>query len=307
MQNDRFINTLIGSYGTTYFNSSNILPTGICNIFNAHKDGPRCSSIGLTDSFLLGAVDVVVFVTCTPPPVVRYFDYDLIISARLTEDYPIQPSTRLGDSISSKHISDALPDDIEVFNQPIVILLSMDSLAADKVKSSYIAAGMDNSFIFIREVSSRIIRAWDRTNRKPWQTSNPDILQIISRIVGPMVNDNLLQYNDYKKVIWPARFYMADDNYQSKAPYDYTLSPSLPRQYYDAIIVHNEVVQLSHHFEMLQRNCVHDYVVDRKTFFRTIQYMNLTSYGLYDDWPDSSLSMKMNNNNNTRNSEGTRT
>jgi len=292
LRNGGFTNTF-GSYGTTFFNSSEILPAGICDI-PTYEGDRRCSTKGLTDTFLLGAVDVIAFVMCTPPPV-RYFGHDMIISVRLTEDYPFYPGMYFGDAISFREISDALSDeDASVFNQPIVVLQSMDALAADKVRSAYIAAGMDSASIFIREVSSPIVRAWDRSNRKPWQASDPDILRIISRIAIPL-DGSVLEYSNYKKTVWPARFYMADDDYSSKAPF--CKSPVQPR--YDKT-VKNEISQLSHHFRLLLRSCFRDLVINRQARYRITEYVNLTSYGLYDDWVQV-LSQK---NNNTKNAEG---
>ena len=301
-----------GSYGTTFFNSSEILPAGICDIpmyeDNSDSSSSRCSAKdGLTDTFLLGAVDVIAFVLCTPPPV-RYFGHDMILSARLTEDYPFYPGVYFGDAISFREISDALLLPIsndeshspkDVFNQPVVILQSMDTLAADKVRSAYIAAGMDSRSIFIREVSSQVVRAWDRSHRKPWQASDPDILRIISRIAIPM-DDSLLEYNNYKKTVWPARFYMADDDYPSKAhPVKVPVDPLPQRPRYDAT-VKNEIDQLSHDFQLLVRSCFRAFIIDRKARFRTTEHMNLTSYGLYDDW----VQVLAQKNNGTRDAEG---
>ena len=295
LRNGGFTNTF-GSYGTTFFNSSEILPAGICDI-PMYEGDSRCSAKGLTDTFLLGAVDVIAFILCTPPPV-RYFAHDMILSARLTEDYPFYPGVYFGDTISFREISDALlsnEESLDVFNQPVVILQSMDALAADKVRSAYIAAGMDSRSIFIREVSSQVVRAWDRTNRKPWQASDPDILRIISRIAIPL-DGSLLEYNNYKKTVWPARFYMADDDYSPKAsvPYDPPLRPRFD------VTVKNEIVQLSHNFHLLVRSCFRDFIINRKARFRITEHVNLTSYGLYDDW----VHVLAQKNNDTRNAEG---
>lgn len=299
LRNGGFTNTF-GSYGTTFFNSSEILPAGICDI-PMYEGDSRCSSKGLTDTFLLGAVDVIAFMLCTPPPV-RYFGHDMILSARLTEDYPFYPGVYFGDAISFREISDALlsndeSPDVAIFNQPVVILQSMDALAADKVRSAYIAAGMDSRSIFIREVSSQVVRAWDRSHRKPWQASDPDILRIISRIAIPL-DGSLLKYNKYKKTVWPARFYMADDDYSSKAQAPVPYEPPL-RPRYDGT-VKNEIFLLSHNFHLLVRSCFRDFIINRKTRFRTTEHVNLTSYGLYDDW----VQVLAQKNNDTRNAEG---
>ena len=257
-----------GSYQTIFFNGTDIFPPGICDIPGNTGD-PRCDSeSGSTLSFLLGPADVMVFIACTPPEM-RYFSFDTIIDARLTEEYPFYPGQPFGDTISNMNINTTNSD---IFDQPVLVLHSADAAAATAVADLFVSAGIiDRESISIRYVDADIVRLWDRSNGQSWEDSKPDILSFVSRMTMPISPG----YNDYKSILWPCRMYFADDKSVAKDPVQ---SPPLKQRYSDEVT--NEVQTLSDAFLSLKKSI-------KDTFegtFTGAQTVNYSEEGYYDDW-----------------------
>lgn len=134
-----------GAYFTILLNSSEIFPSSMCSI-PLPTGGERCGINTYATSFILGPNDVITISMCTPPPV-KYFSYDVVIDARLTEEYPFYPGQNFGDTISNL---DMMKDDTfsNVYDQPVVVIHSADALAASQVSNAYVKYGGDGELSF---------------------------------------------------------------------------------------------------------------------------------------------------------------
>src|SRR6185312_14367965 len=97
-----------------------VLPVGLCSLPSYEFAGqPICNpETGQTLSFTLGPTDVLAVLVCTPPQS-SYFSYDLLITTRITEEYPFYPGQNFGDTIS--HYSVNVSDE-GVFDAPVLLL-----------------------------------------------------------------------------------------------------------------------------------------------------------------------------------------
>ena len=275
-----------GSYQTFIFNGTEIFPDGICDI-PGNEGGPRCDpDTGSTISFLLGPTDAISFVGCTPPPM-KYFSYDVIIDARLTEEYPFYPGQPFGDDLSHMNINVSATESQSqsIFDQPFVVVHTADGESAQATLDAYVATGdIKESAVNTREISSSTVRFWDRANGATWYDSKPDILSLVSRLSVPLP-DYVDAYESYKKVVWPVKLYFGYDDNAAKEP----LEPILKPRYSKDVV--NEVDLLLAAFEQLKSNVVTSLTCSQQDCELGLgaehvgtQYVNLTEEGYYDDW-----------------------
>ena len=280
-----------GSYATFVIpNGTDLFPSGMCDLQGPNPK-PICnSSDGSTESFILGPADVIAFYACTPPPM-KYFSYDVVITERITEEYPFYPGINFGDAISFRNIN-VTNKATNVFDQPTVIIHASDASAARKVGQAFI----DNSEgsitaqdISVRGIASgNPVRLWDRSNGQPWQVSQPDILAFIARASVPLGgNVNNTAYEAYKTTVWPVRFYLADDDTTPIEPMD---PPIIPR--YSTEVV-NEQTTLTTYLSALANGVVQSYNETKNGTGVIALDLTTDCVGCYDDW-DAVLASKSN-------------
>jgi hypothetical protein len=273
-----------GSYGRYFFNGENILPDGVCDI--PTKSGlKRCP---LTGNIMLGQADAIVFAGCTPPPV-KFFSFDFDIVMRFDENgYPFHPGVNFGDTVNSRTINTtAEGKDDTPFNKPIVVIHTADGESADIIRSAYVSSGsMEASSISVHALDSSTIRTWNRSGNQSWEVSKPDMLAPIVRLSVP-IKGYEAQYERYKKIIWPVRFYFKDNDAIAKYP----LIPELKSRYSDEVV--DEISTLSESFAELERAVINRYVNEYNLSYRLTLETNFSVPGFYDDW-DEILAMESN-------------
>jgi hypothetical protein len=277
-----------GSYTTFFFNSTEILPEGICDIppnpLNG-GGGERCfgETSESTYSFLLGPADAIAVVGCTPPPV-RFFSFDVDISVRTTEEYPYYVGQPFGDTVSYRIINTTgLPEDpLNVFDEPMLLIHSADGASANMVANAYVSnGGIADSAVSLRQIDTETVRLWDRSGGQSWRESKPDILCMIGRMTMPDPDaDNMENYQKYEQQVWPVKFYFAYDDTLAKDPFVPSIKPR------DAESLSNETDIFTASMEALHTAVVTEYTLTRGLRYLYTQDVNFTSAGFYDDWDD---------------------
>lgn len=103
---------------------------------------------GLWADYRLRPDEVIVFIGSTPPEC-DYFSYTGYIAMRVNPDTekPYRIFGSLGDSINGQRLAKEEQYADNVFNQPIIIILSADATSVKKVKDSLIKAGYPEGII----------------------------------------------------------------------------------------------------------------------------------------------------------------
>ncbi len=106
-----------GSYGVAFFNATEALPAGLQD-FLGHDQNTRVIHIGnYSSAFVLGPMDVVSLLICTPLPM-RYYGHDLVVFARTTNEYVFWPGQNFGDTLNSENLNASSTMDSEEGLQP---------------------------------------------------------------------------------------------------------------------------------------------------------------------------------------------
>ena len=272
-----------GSYGTFYFDASEVFPDGVCNLSTklCFSDG----SVNRTFSFMLGHADAIAFIGCTPPEM-RFFSHDVIINGRLTEEYPFFPGQNFGDTLSIRNVN--VSSTTSIFDQPSVVIHSADGDVAEVVANAYVQGGvLQKSDVSIRGVSTETVRLWDRSGGKSWKESRPDILSFISRMTAPAGGMTDPAYLKYKTTPWPVYVYFAEDEQKPTAP----LNPAIkPRS---SVVSTDEVLMLKDSYKSLANLVINSFVKKMSATYITDQSLNLKKEGFYDSW-DAILAKKNN-------------
>lgn len=288
--NDGGSTNTFGSYGSFVIpNGTDLFPVGMCELQGPNPK-PICNSTdNSTVNFILGPADVIAFYACTPPPM-KYFSYDMVITERITEEYPFYPGINFGDAISFRTIN-VTNKDTSVFDQPAVVIHSSDAAAARKVGQAF--ENLSGGNITARDItirgiaSNNPVRLWDRSGGQPWQVSQPDILAFIARVSVPLGGENDTAYEAYKATIWPVRFYLADDEARAQEP----MNPPIAPRYTESVV--NEQTTLTPYLSGLADGVVQSYLNTKNGTGVTSIDLTTDSVGCYDDW-DAVLAAKNN-------------
>lgn len=274
-----------GAYGAFFFNGTEILPDGFCD-FDAYDHSHKlCLPDDSTMSFSLGPADAIAFYGCTPPPM-RYFSYDVDLNIRTSEEFIYYIGQPFGDAISNRNINISTSNNSDKFNQPHVLIHAANGATADTISKAYQKYGIDRTAVSIRGLTDETIRLWDRSISRDWQQSRPDIMNMVSRITLPLPGYEA-QFKAFQKLIWPVKFYFAEDTKKATTP----LHPPLNSRYSTSL--KNEVEILGDVHEQLitavtKRFNSLDAILTKQ------QTLNLTTKGFYDDW-DTIIADKNNN------------
>ena len=272
----------MGSYNSVLFNGTSLFPGDMCEAVPALSGDTRC---GYTDSFLIGASDAMVIYMCTPPPT-RYFSHDVLISARLTEEYPFYPGQPFGNAIS--HMTIHVDNNESIYDEPFVLIHAADEDAVKRTTDAFLFAGVPQSQINVRYISPSTVRFWDRSNGQSnnWKETAPDIISHVGRVSVPIEGyEN--EYELYKDIVWPARMYFTNDDLIATN----LVEPPLPSRYTPNIV--DEVSMLNDTLSLLHDAVVKAWVSFEHVNFLGTQIVNLTALGYYDDW-DTILELKNN-------------
>lgn len=219
-----------GFYATSWFNGTEILPPGACDIPKNDGKTPRCTQEEpWTDSFMLGPRDVMVMVGCTPGQV-RYFGYDIIIDVRMTPEF-FYPGINFGDDVNNVHLARTLevdPTSADLFNRPIMYGHSADSTSGNAVLEAFaVATNYDAaSTAHVRGLDTEVVRLWDRSEGTDWQDTKPDVMSLLGRVSVPLPGSED-DYERSKFLQFPMRYYRAPDAYGApETPYK---TPIIPR------------------------------------------------------------------------------
>lgn len=260
-----------GSYGSHIF-PGEVLPSGFCDIPN--KDQTQRCGDNVTLTWALGPSDVVAYVGCTPPSM-RYFSFDADIMARTTEENIYFPGVNFGDTISHLSINTS-SDGIDVFDEPILVLVSADAAAAKNIANAYIQAGFPAEAINFKPLPANNpnIRLWDRSVSESWQVSRPDILSSVFRMAVP---DNETSYRLYQNIYWPAKFYFKSNDAQTQEP----IAQNLRNRSSSSVM--NETIELKDVVDQLEER-VKEEMLSQNLKYVTSQIMDTDKLGFYDDW-----------------------
>lgn len=268
---------IYGFYGTIFLPGDQVLPPGVCSWPSTSDPGTTiCNKeTGQSMSFSLGQNDVLAILACTPPEV-RYFSYDLILSGRTTEEYPYFPGQNFGDTINH-YVVNVSSD--SVFNSPVLLLHSGDGNSLNTVANAVRDSGeFDPKAINFRQIDTKTIRFWNRSESLDWQVSRPDILAMISRVSTDAANINNSDYKAFKKVNWPVRIYYADDMSISTSPVSPPLKerckPDMPNEF---------AIYASLYMELFNAVNASYYSNSNSIPYRGIT-LSYTNTGFYDDW-----------------------
>jgi hypothetical protein len=280
-------NTL-GFYNSILFDGTQVLPAGMCDI-PTNEGNARCPADSyITDSWVLGPADAITFLHCTPCAV-KYFGYDVIIGTRFTEQYPFYPGQNFGDPINNFIVNVSDKETEGVFNAPSLIIISGDGNAANDVSQAFQkATGLTESSISIFPMTHNTVRFWDRSGGQDWHVTAPDAFGFIMRITAPIDGLNSTDYQRYKSMKFPVRFYFADDEKKGSAP----LTPPLLSRYSEEVI--DETKELKDLLNQLNQTIQTTLLQEYNAIYTTSQVGDLSSYGCYDDW-DVVLAAKNNN------------
>jgi len=280
-----------GYYATSFFNGTEILPPGACDIPKNDGKTPRCTpDEPWTDSFMLGPRDVMVMVGCTAPEV-EYFSYDVIIDVRMTPEF-FYPGINFGDTVNNVHMAHALetdPTSPDLFNRPIMYGHSADSTSGNAVLKAFaIATDHDaGASSHVRGIDTSVVRLWDRSEGADWQDTKPDVMSIIGRVSVPLPG-NEEAYERSKGLQFPMRYYRAPDEYSApEVPYK---MPIIPRE--NANIM-DEYTALGSAFHQLKLSVNASWTKDPMEVhgMPTARYVGTSwtvgdALGFYDDWDE---------------------
>lgn len=164
-----------------------------------------------------------------------------------------------------------------VFDQPFILILAVDSNAADIVANAYIDLGFNRESINVLGIDSNIVRLNDRSLNQSWDETKPDILSFISRMTLPN-DDSETAYTSYKKIVWPVHYYFASDDKSLDHPIDVQHKPRYSDQTPD------EVTMMTDGILYLEQAILDKWVNQYGMTQQGFQALNLTAEGYYDDW-----------------------
>jgi hypothetical protein len=289
-----------GVYGTFIF-PCEVLPADLNEDIASQKGPPYCDpASNQTMVFTAGPSDVIAFYQCSPPPV-RYFSYDLCISARTTEEYPFYPGQNFGDTISHFNLNTTTGTP---FDSPSLVLQTGDWTSAETIADIVSGAGrrggggkplIPRGAISSRAINSDVIEFWDRSSNESdddsddssnesWSFSRPDVLAFLARITtDPERLTADPAYSAYKKLVWPVRFYFAHDD-QETAQRRKPAMPAPKERCPATTEVVNEQLDFPPLLEELKNNIVSSY---NESYGQSLSFtigLNFTTLGFYDDW-----------------------
>jgi hypothetical protein len=272
-----------GSYGS-HILPAEVLPIGFCDIAN-HDGSARCGG-NYTLTWAMGPADVLAAVICTPPKM-RYYSYDVDIMARTSEEYIYFPGTNMGDTVShlSVNVDNVAADD--VFDQPMLLLISADAAAAKLVADAYIEAGFPAAAINLKPLpaSNPNVHLWDRSTDESWQTSRPDILASVFRMSIP---EDESSYRKFQQIYWPTKFYFRADDVKQQQPIAQNLRSRTSTAVMDETKVFGDILKkIEENVKQQQQQ------QQANKNFVASQLMETNMKGFYDDW-DQVLALKSN-------------
>lgn len=266
-----------GAYGTFIADGAAMFPQEICNMLG-HEQNPICNPADNTTlNFLLGPRDVVAWYGCTPPPM-KYFGFDPIIGTRITEEYPFYPGTNFGDAINQQNVKTANSEQDGIFDQPVLVLHAADGDAADIVSQAYADVGVDSASVNVREIDPAIAKLYDRSGGKTWEDTRPDLMAMLTRYGAPdnTTAEEKAAWAGYKVTRWPVRYYIADDEELSTAPF----APAVKSR--ESSIVKNEVDVYAGVLAELKSSVLDTFASSYSSVGDAV--LTYTGAGLYDDW-----------------------
>eukprot|EP00968_Pinguiococcus_pyrenoidosus_P029433 scaffold8560_cov286-Pinguiococcus_pyrenoidosus.AAC.1 len=251
-----------------------LMPESACDSIVRANGEPVCAPAEdgkvYAFNFFMGANDAMAFLGCTPPPM-SYFGMDMDISMRFGDsaDQTLYPGANFADALSYRRIHTASGSP---FDSLALIVHSADQEAMRQVQAAYKDLGVPQEAINGYQIPSSDVRFFDRS--EDWKEALPDTLIPLLRMAQPV---NKAGYEQYKKLLWPVRFYIAKEPSSRPAhPFDY--------QYLSRKNRFNEREQLGSAWTELVERVKSVLQEQHGARIRKEQPGSFRPFGFYDDW-----------------------